>query len=171
MAKILVVERDPQQGRALEKSLHEGGWASEWLRSGQDAVERVDADAYDLILLGSTLQEGEGVGTCRKLRAAGFRAPVVLVPASSDVAAKIEAFDSGADDCLAKPYDARELLARVHAHARRWRDMAAKALKNTRITLTFRPPEVKVDGQRLPLTQVEFALLAHLMQHAPRTIS
>jgi DNA-binding response OmpR family regulator len=125
MTRILVVENDPRFGAALELQLRNAHLTVDRAQDGQEALEFTATAGYDAIVLDVLLPRVGGLEVCRRLRAAGTRTPILMLTARAARPDNIECLDSGADDCLTKPFALGELLARLRALQRRdanWKD-------------------------------------------------
>jgi CheY-like chemotaxis protein len=108
--RALILEDDPMIGRAMMAGLKNAGYATDWLRDGQDGAGAIANDAYDMALLDLALPRRDGLDILKSLRRAHIDTPVVIVTASDAVGNRIEGIDAGADDYLTKPFDLDELL-------------------------------------------------------------
>jgi DNA-binding response OmpR family regulator len=164
--RALVVEDDPAIREILRLHLELAGFTLDEAADGRQALERIRAAAFDLILLDVMLPGLDGVSLCRALRASGpnVETPVLLLTARDGEADKVLGLDSGADDYLTKPFGVRELMARVAAlmrrhHRRSTFERAACALEAGDLQLDQERREAIVRGQRVELTKQEFDLL------------
>lgn len=119
MADLLVVEDDETIGAALTAGLQSHGHAVTWRRTGTQALDAAQQQAFDLVLLDLGLPDLDGVEVCRRLRLAQAAAVLVILTARSDEIDVVVGLEAGADDYLTKPFRFGELLARVRAHLRR----------------------------------------------------
>src|SRR6476620_12174382 len=111
--RILLVEDEPSAARFIAKGLREASYAVDVARDGSVAAELCVENDYDAVVLDVMPPKKEGVTLCRELRASGSDVPVLMLTARDAVEARVEGLDAGADDYLTKPFDFRELLARV----------------------------------------------------------
>jgi len=126
----------------------------------------------DLVILDLMLPQMGGFEVCRKLRAEGLRTPILMLTARSDTTSKVRGLDAGADDYLPKPFEPRELLARLRAILRRGRaGVAADVLRFGRLEIDRGARAVRVDGVTRELTSHQFALLLALGERAGRVLS
>ncbi len=119
--KILVVEDEELVGTMVRLNLESAGYEVVWLRNGSEAAERAKGEPFDLILLDIGLPGIGGMTVLQRLRSIGVGTPVMMLTARSDIPTKVEAFETGADDYLPKPFDVAEMMARVNALVRRSR--------------------------------------------------
>ena len=171
--RILVVEDDPRLASMLGEYLRGQGYVVEQAATGAQALERFSADALDAAILDLMLPDMDGLDVCRKLRERSDL-PVLMLTARGDAIDRIVGLELGADDYLPKPFEPRELLARLRAILRR---RNAPAMGTTK-TLVFGQLEidtdahaVKVAGNEVELTSYQYELLLALAQHAGRVLS
>jgi len=119
--RILLVEDEPSAARFIAKGLREATHAVDVAANGVAAAEQCQQNDYDAVILDIMLPGKGGLAVCRELRASGSDVPVLMLTARDAVEARVEGLDAGADDYLTKPFDFRELLARLRALTRRER--------------------------------------------------
>jgi two-component system OmpR family response regulator len=117
--RILLVEDDRMIGNAVMQALKDASYAVDWVVDGQTAIEATNAEPYDLVLLDIGLPRPDGLDVLRRFRTTHRQLPVIIVTARDRVDDRIEGLDLGADDYLVKPFEVRELLARIRAILRR----------------------------------------------------
>jgi two-component system OmpR family response regulator len=167
--RILLVEDDLMIGAAVAQALRDAAYAVDWVMDGDTAIEAANAEAYDLALLDLGLPELDGLEVLRCLRKTGRAVPVIIVTARDGIDDRICGLDLGADDYLVKPFETRELLARMRAILRRQGSGASPILSNGSLNLDPATYEVSHGGETCRLTAREFALLRALMS-SPGTI-
>ncbi len=167
--KILIVEDDRAIAQSLTRLLSREGYYVAHERTAEDAVVHLARDpAYDLALLDVMLPGADGFEGCRRLRAQGWRQPIVMLTGRAAAAYRVAGLEAGADDYIAKPFDPAELLARIRAHLRRARDYGAQSAPShglalgPALVLDAASRDVLRGGQPLHLTEREFELLALL---------
>lgn len=177
--RLLLVEDDDHVAAALSAILARHGFKVTHARSGEEALQALltagtpsQASAYGVILLDLGLPDQDGYEVCGKIRKR-TTTPVIMVTARADVRSRIHGLNMGADDYVTKPYDTGELLARIHAVARRTgvsEETAAGPTSTSGLVrlgtvgLEASTRRVSVDGVDVPLTRKEFDLLALLAQ-------
>src|SRR4249919_514437 len=117
--RVLLVEDEPAAAHVLAKGLREQAYAVDVAADGDSAVFQVGTTDYDAVILDVMLPVRDGFAVCRTIRDSGCAVPILMLTARDAVEARIEGLDCGADDYLVKPYDFRELLARLRAVIRR----------------------------------------------------
>ncbi len=163
--RILLVEDDPNLVSVLTCSLTAEGFEVEDTPDGSDAIARIIRGAFDLVLLDVILPLRSGFEVCRELRARGNRMPIVLLTARGDVEDKIVGLGAGADDYVTKPFDISELVARMRALLRRWRDqrMALAEYHFGDIHVDFLNGNLTRNGVPVYLSTKELQLLRYLI--------
>jgi DNA-binding response OmpR family regulator len=164
MTKILVVDDDKNLCSVLHASLEQDNYLVEIAHDGVDALQRLQLYAYDLVILDWDLPLMNGIDICRKMRASGGQAPVLMLTGKSDISQKEKGFETGVDDYLTKPFELKELKMRVKALLRRPATRQEESMNLGGLLL--KPGEHKVirDGNELQLSPKEFGLLEHLMR-------
>jgi two-component system response regulator MprA len=162
-ARVLVVEDDVDLRTVLLRGLQEEGFAAAGTGTGAEALERVERDAPDLLVLDVGLPDADGRDVCQALRAQGVGTPVLFLTARDALTDRVTGFSAGGDDYLTKPFAFPELVARVHALLRR----ASTDLSAQSGPLRLDPVAhaAFVHDERVALTPTEFRLLARLVAH------
>ena len=117
--RILLAEDEKRVAGFIAKGLREQTYAVDIAADGEQALYHASVTDYDLIVLDVMMPVKDGYSVCRELRASGFRVPILMLTARGAVDDRVAGLDSGADDYLAKPFDFKELLARLRALLRR----------------------------------------------------
>jgi len=169
--RILLVEDDRSLANGLQTALRREGLAVDHVTTGKAALQAVQADAPNLIILDLGLPDMDGLEVLNSLRS-GQQAPLVMVLTARDTTAdKISGLDRGADDYLAKPFEMPELLARLRALERRITAVQTSDITIGPVTLDTLTHTVSVDGQDVELPRREFMLLKALMENPGRVMS
>jgi two-component system response regulator MprA len=176
-ARVLVVDDEPAVRESLTSSLDFEGYEVVTADDGVPALERVEADRPDLVVLDVLMPGMDGLTTCRRLRAQGSTVPVLMLTARDMVGDRVTGLDAGADDYLVKPFELDELLARMRALLRRSALTAAPpsdsveghvlAFADLRMNTLTR--EITRADRPLDLTRTEYTLLEMLLLH-PRQV-
>ena len=167
--KILLVEDD--EGLAsfiVDKLKEQKQYLVDWSNNGLEGLEWAETYEYDLILLDVVLPQLGGINICQKLREKGDRTPILLLTARDNISQKVTGLDAGADDYLVKPFDHRELLARIRALSRRNNDVLHSVLEWEELTLDPNNCQVQYQKQPLKLTAKEYSLLELFLRHPQR---
>jgi DNA-binding response OmpR family regulator len=173
MTSILLVDDDADLRLDLWDRLVEEGYRVVMAADGEEALARAGAEGFDLVLLDATLPGRGGLDVCRELRRRGFDGPVILLTSGADVADRVLGLKLGADDCLARPFDVAELLARVEACLRRGAACApaGRVRRFGGIEVDLRGARVLRDGRDVSMSPREFQLLRCLVEHAGTPLS
>ncbi len=172
--RILVVEDEPNVVNFIEQGLKEEGFTVDVAIDGETALDFIQMNAYDLIILDVLLPKVDGRQVARTVRAEGIATPILMLTALDAVDDRVAGLESGADDYLIKPFAYRELLARVRARTRRFDSPAkttASTLQCADLTLDRLTRNVERGDQKIALTAKEFALLEFLMMHPNQVLS
>ncbi|MDC0310198.1 response regulator transcription factor [bacterium] len=171
ISRLLIVDDDPELLRFLLDELGEAGHHCSGCDNGQDALLRLRQESFDLVVMDWTLPDFSGVELCRRLRASNNITPVLMLTARDDVDERVQALDAGVDDYLTKPFNLKELHARVRARLRRGGFEQELREENKPLQLgdlELNPTQrtVQRGGVDLALSQREFELLQHLLSNA-----
>ncbi len=169
--RALLVEDDEMIGSSLSQALEGAGWSVDWVRDGALAQSALADGGYTCALLDLGLPRQDGAEVLRRARERGDATPVLVLTARGSLDDRVLVLDLGADDYLLKPFEFRELLARMRAIVRRRDGAAHSVIGNTALQLDLTTREVLVDGQREALTQREFALLHALLERPGAILS
>lgn len=171
MAKILVVDDDRELGKALQSYFSLQGYVIEVTDSGEDALQLLGGFQYDVIVLDFHLPGITGQEVCRTYRSTGGQTPIIFLTGKGDVATLESVLDSGADDYLTKPFNVRELSARIRAILRRRTRTFAAEVKIGDLTLKPASNLLTTGDAELRLRNKETALLEYLMRHPNQVYS
>ena len=162
--RILVVEDERKMAGLLKRGLEEEGYAVDSASSGGDAIWAATENPYDAILLDVMLPDLTGFEVCRRIRAEGRWAPVLMLTARNAIPDRVAGLDSGADDYLTKPFSFNELFARLRALLRRGALERPAVLRVGDLALDPAARRVTRDDLEIGLTAKEFALLEFFMR-------
>jgi two-component system response regulator MprA len=173
-ARILVVDDEPAVQNALTRALTLEHYKVTQAADGQQAMERLGEDPYEIVILDVAMPKLDGLEVCRRLREGGDRTPVLMLTAREDIDDRVAGLDAGADDYLVKPFALRELLARVRALLRRSGededdDERERTLAFADLRLDRLAHEAWRGERVLALTRTEFLLLEMFLRH-PRQV-
>lgn len=169
MANIIFVDDDEKLVDSLMQWLRHENFSVEAVYLGNDALQMLKTNEYDIVVLDRNLPDMEGLDILRSYRAIGGQAPVLMLTGKSSISDKEEGLEGGADDYLTKPFHPRELIARLRALMRRPRVMQATVLEFGDIKLDVTNRIVTKKDEQVHLTPIEFSLLEFFMKN-PRQL-
>jgi two-component system copper resistance phosphate regulon response regulator CusR len=168
---VLLIEDEERLAGNLRQGLTEEGIALDWVKSAEEAAQILARKTYDLMVLDIGLPGKSGVDFLRERRAAGDTTPVLFLTARSSVEDRVTGLDSGGDDYLVKPFAFAELLARIHALARRRPAARTPVLKVGDLEFDTVKRRAKRAGKAIALSPKEAMLLELLMRRAGETVT
>jgi two-component system, OmpR family, response regulator len=169
--RLLVVEDDKDLNRQITTALTQAGYVVDRAFDGEEGWYLGDTEPYDAVVLDLGLPKKDGISVLNDWRKAGRTMPVLILTARDRWSDKVQGFDSGADDYVAKPFHIEEILARLRALLRRAAGHASSELTCGPVCLDTRTGRITVDGNPVKLTSHEFRLLSYLLHHAGRVVS
>jgi two-component system cell cycle response regulator CtrA len=171
--RVLLVEDDATTAASIGLMLHSESFIYDTTGLGEDAVEIAKLYDYDIIILDLMLSDIDGYTytVLRRLRAARIRTPILILSGLGALDDNIKGLDSGADDFLTKPFDRRELIARIQAIVRRSKGHSEPVIRTGRLLVNLNTHVVEVDGQALHLTSREYAILELLSMRKGTTLT
>lgn len=168
--RVLLAEDDPMLGDLLSESLKDCAFAVDWVQDGKSALQAAHTLAYDLILLDLGLPRQDGLQVLQALRERGNTA-LIIITARDDLSSRLAGLDGGADDYVIKPFEMKELLARIRAVMRRGNKLE-DAVCAAGLKLFSQEMQVQLpSGEVVALSAKEFALLQTLMRGAGKIFS
>lgn len=170
MEKILIVEDDNSLSQLLEFQLKYAHYDTFITSSGEEAIELVKKNNYNLIILDIMLLDKNGIDVCREIRTFS-EVPIIMLTAKDSINDKISAFDAGTDDYLTKPFEFAELLARIKANTKKFHNSDIKILSHQGITIFLDTYRAERDGIELNLTKKELKILQLLLENKGKVIS
>jgi DNA-binding response OmpR family regulator len=170
--RILLIEDDPRLAGLVTEYLGEAGFVVSTAATGRAGLDRIGREPYDAVVLDLMLPDIDGLEVCRQLRASSSEVPVLMLTARGDTMDRVVGLEIGADDFMPKPFEPRELLARLRAILRR-RPSArgSDVLRFGRLEIDRGARAVRVDGTERSLTSHQFTLLVALAEKAGRVLS
>lgn len=170
--KILLIEDDDETAGYVAKGLREHGHTVDHAANGRDGLFLAAGESYDVMIVDRMLPGLDGLAVVKTVRAAGVGTPVIFLTTMGGIDDRVEGLDAGGDDYLVKPFAFSELLARVHALARRPPVSAvATSLRVGDLEMDLLKRTVTRAGRRIDLQPQEFKLLEYLMRHAERVVT
>jgi DNA-binding response OmpR family regulator len=178
MQRVLLIDDDARLAGMVRDYLHESGYAVATAHDAASGLAQLGAEPFDLVILDLMLPDVDGLEVCRRIRArhdAAAAVPIVMLTAKGDPLDRVIGLEIGADDYLPKPFEPRELLARVRAVLRRRGDgaavVSADVLRFGRLEIDRGARQVRLGGERRGLTAVQFDLLCVLAERPGRVLS
>ncbi|GAA3944974.1 response regulator [Chitinophaga oryziterrae] len=175
MQKILVVEDEVKVANAVKKGLEENGFEVDVAYDGRMGKSLGASNNYDLVILDLNLPHSNGYEVCDVIRRRNSRIPIIMLTALGGMDDKMQAFEIGADDYLVKPFDFRELLARIRVFLKR---AGSEVQQNSQYKIVIADLEIDREkkevirgGKKIPLTAKEYQLLEFLALHKGKVIS
>ena len=169
--RVLIVEDEPDVADLLQRVLRQASWAPDLVTTGHAALTAMAVSPYDLVVLDLGLPDLDGAEVCRRFRAGGGHTPILMLTARGALTERVRGLDAGADDYLAKPFAAEELLARLRALARRPIATLPVALVFEDVVLAPESRTARRGGNEIRLSAREYALLEYLMRNPNRVLS
>ncbi len=169
--RILLAEDEQALSRALCAILERNNYSVDAVFDGQAALDYLEADNYDAVILDIMMPKVDGIEVLKTLRASGSLIPVIMLTAKSEIDDKILGLDSGANDYLTKPFNTRELLARIRAITRVQTAQTSSALQCGNVTLDRASFEMSTPSGSYRLANKEFQMLELLMSSPKNVIS
>lgn len=178
-SKLLIIDDDRRLAQMLQSYLGISGFESIWARAGHEGLALMQAQPVDLIILDLMLPDLDGLEVCRRIRQmpqALRQTPVLMLTAKGDPMDRIVGLEVGADDYLPKPFEPRELLARVRAILRRRDHLNPREMQGLHFTfgalsIDAETREVKVGGVLCDLTSHQFDILLAMAERAGRVLT
>jgi DNA-binding response OmpR family regulator len=168
--RLLLVEDDARIARFVAKGLREQAYAVDVTANGDDALYEAAINSYDLVILDVMIPGRNGFEVCRELRRARQRMPILMLTARDAVEDRVSGLDHGADDYLTKPFEFRELLARLRALLRRSEQLRPAQITVADLVLDTGAQSVSRAGRSIPVTTKEYALIEFLARNAGRVV-
>jgi two-component system phosphate regulon response regulator OmpR len=168
--RILLIEDDKRLAEMVTSYLGGFGFSVAAVHSGRSGIALYRREPFDALILDLMLPDMDGLEVCRELRA-DKAARILMLTARGDAMDRILGLEMGADDYLPKPFEPRELLARLRSILRRGKDEAPEVLRFGRLDIDVGARQVRLDGEMRLLTSYQFAILLALARHAGRVMS
>jgi two-component system phosphate regulon response regulator OmpR len=168
--RVLMIEDDARLAGMVQAYLGESGMRVTVRESALGGLNALKSEPFDALILDVMLPDRDGFAVCRDIRA-GSDIPILMLTARGEPADRVVGLELGADDYLPKPFNPRELLARLRAILRRRRGTAASGARFGRLEIDRGARVARIDGKERPLTSFQFDLLVALADHAGRVLS
>ncbi len=175
MNRILIVEDEVHMLQGIKDNLEFEGYDVDTAPEGNEGIEKILNQKYDLVLLDVMLPNISGFDICKNARKAGISTPIILLTAKGEEIDKVLGLELGADDYITKPFSLRELLARIKAVMRRSSESAKNQIPQEkfafgRLTINFKTYEAICDGEPVKMSHKEFEIMHYLYKHANETV-
>lgn len=169
--RILIIEDEAELCTSVANGLKLDGYETDTASDGDEGLEKLFANSYDLVLLDLNLPEMDGMDVLREFRKEDQNTPVLILSARIDLSDKIQGLDEGANDYLTKPFHFEELEARIRSLTRRNFVQKDTVLKFDRMIFDTKSRKASVDSDDIVLTRKETGILEYMMLHQGRIIS
>ena len=170
--RVLVIEDDDAVRAAVRRALLLGGYEVVQAPTGEEGLMRAQTEVPDAIVLDLGLPDIDGMQVCRTLRNSGNRTPILMLTARAAIEDRVDGLEAGADDYLVKPYDVRELQARLKALMRRHLEGAdGRVMRFEELELDPDAHAARIGGREVDLTRTEFQLLELFMLNPKRVLT
>jgi DNA-binding response OmpR family regulator len=169
--RVLLVEDDKRLAQSLSRSLRESRMAVDAVHDGEDAMAAAIANRYDVIVLDVMLPRLTGIEVTRRLRDGRLETPILMLTARDAIDDRVAGLEAGADDYLVKPFELREVVARLRALTRRHLPNRKAQLRAGNLVLDTASHVLAVDGGEVELTSKEFAILEYFLLNRGRVLT
>jgi DNA-binding response OmpR family regulator len=171
MIKLLLIEDDPDLGRAIHDVLRTHRFDSTWVKTAEDAKRFVNTEQFDLLLLDIALPTLSGLDFLRTVRAEGVLTPIMMLTARDEITDRVIGLDAGADDYMGKPFAVDELLSRIRALLRRHLPQKSALWTIGDLVIDTARNQVKIKDEIIRLSKREFSLLCQLAARPSQVIT
>jgi len=169
--RVLLIEDDSAMAKSIELMLSGEGFNIYTTDLGEEGLDLGKLYDYDIIVLDLNLPDMHGYDVLKKLRLSKIETPILILSGMAEPDDKVKGLGFGADDYMTKPFDKRELVARIHAIVRRSKGHAQSVIRTGKLTVNLDTRTVEVEGQRLHLTGKEYAMLELLSLRKGTTLT
>jgi two-component system, cell cycle response regulator CtrA len=169
--RVLLIEDDPSVSQGVELMLKSSNIVCDMTNLGEEGIEISKLYDYDIIILDLMLPDMDGYDVIKRLRKAGIKTPILILSGLTEPESKIRCFGIGADDYLTKPFNKKELIARLNAIVRRTRGHADAVIKVGKLSVHLQSHTAEVNGEPLPLTSKEYSILELLAMRRGSTLT
>lgn len=168
--RILIVEDNQRLAAYIKKALEQKSYTVDCVYDGETGEKRATFGEYDLVILDIMLPKKDGIAVCKDLRKENINIPIIMLTAKSELDDKVKGLDSGADDYLVKPFELKELIARVRALLRRPKEKTEEILTAQDIAIDDAKHIATQNNKILSLTLKEYSVLEYLIRNKNRVV-
>src|SRR5437868_12379229 len=168
--RVLLLEDEPRVAHFIARGLREQSYAVDIAGDGEDALYHSSINEYDLFILDVMVPQKDGFQVCREMRAQGIRQPILMLTARDAIDDRVLGLDCGADDYIGKPFDFKELLARMRALLRRANEVRPEVLRVADLTVNTADHTVSRGNRHISLTAKEYWLLEFFTLRAGKLV-
>lgn len=169
--RVLLIEDDQSTAKSIDLMLKSEGYIVDMTDMGEDGLEIGKLYEYDIIILDLMLPDLDGYEVLKRLRASKIATPIMILSGLAELDSKLKGLGFGADDYLTKPFDKRELIARIHAIVRRSKGHAQSVIKTGPIAVNLDARTVEIEGKQLHLTSKEYGIIELLSLRKGSTLT
>lgn len=169
--RLLLAEDEKSLSHALVTILEKSHYSVDAVYDGQEALEYLESEAYDGLILDIMMPKVDGITVLKTIRKQGNKIPVLILSAKSEIEDKVDGLDAGANDYLAKPFDARELLARIRVITRVNTESNDSLIRFGHVTLNRKTYVLKGEKAEFKLANKEFQMMELLMANPHQVLS
>lgn len=169
--RLLLAEDEKSLSHALVTILEKSHYSVDAVYDGQEALEYLESEAYDGLILDIMMPKVDGITVLKTIRKQGNKIPVLILSAKSEIEDKVDGLDAGANDYLAKPFDARELLARIRVITRVNTELNDSLIRFGHVTLNRKTYVLKGEKAEFKLANKEFQMMELLMANPHQVLS
>ncbi len=171
MSKLLVIDDDSELSALVKSALQSAGWQVELAFNYGDGLQLLNNFAFDMVLLDWDLPDGTGLKLCREYRESGGTTPIIFMTGKSDIDSKLAGLETGADDYITKPFDTREILARMHAIQRSPKALLQNDLIINGAELDLKLGRIIFKGKSVSLSPTEVSIFEFFFRHPDQLFS
>lgn len=170
--RILLVEDEKDLSNAIREGLEDNFFTVDQAFDGEEAIDKIEIErSYDLIIVDIMIPKIDGIKLLKMIREKEIKTPILMLTAKNGIDYKINSFDLGADDYLTKPFDFRELLARIKSLIRRDKETKTNIIKIKNILIDTSKNKVYKNGKLIELTKKEYQILLYLSMNKGKIVS
>lgn len=168
---LLLIEDDKELCSLLKKGLKKYNYTCDVSYDGEEGIYNIEINSYDAIVLDVNLPKVDGITLCKRAREKGIDTPILMLTARTDTDDRVLGLNSGADDYLGKPFEFKELIARLHALIRRNYNKISNKIEIGEVSIDFEAKLVKISGNEVVLTAREYDIVEVLCYNSPKVVS